>query len=75
MQQSTSVELFADTRPDGSAVVERLPVMAREDDSLVPVRSPAFVQGLAKGDHIKLDAKDKRFELVRRSGKLFVRVK
>ena len=74
MKELGVIELYAGRRPDGSAVVERLQVMEQDDDSLVLARSPAFVQGLAKGDQIKLDTKDQSFEIVRRSGNLCVRV-
>ncbi len=74
MSELTSVELFAGSRPDGSPVVERLQVLEQSDGGFVVVKSPAFIQGIAKGDRIKLDKKDSAFDLVARSGNLCIRV-
>ncbi|MYM63815.1 DUF4265 domain-containing protein [Pseudomaricurvus sp. HS19] len=68
------IELFAGTGPDGSPVVERLPVKVLEDDSCQLVKSPAFVQGLASGDVIRLQPGSQHFELLKRSGNLAIRV-
>ena len=68
------IELFAGSRPDGSPVVERLPVKVNDDDSCQLVKSPAFVKGIASGDTIKLKHESNSFELVRRSGNLCIRV-
>lgn len=68
------IELFAGIRPDGEPVVERIPVRVLEDDSCQLVKSPCFVQGIASGDVIKLNAEDQSFELVKRSGNLCIRV-
>lgn len=68
------IELFAGQRPDGQTVVERLPVKVLEDNSCQLVKSPAFVQGLAGGDRIRLQEDKNQFELVKRSGNLSVRV-
>lgn len=68
------IEIFAGYRPDGQTVVERLPVKVLEDDSCQLVKSPAFVQGLASGDVIKLQEDRQQFELVRHSGNLAIRV-
>ena len=68
------IELFAGTRPDGSPVVEKLPVQIQEDDSCQLVKSPAFIKGIASGDVIKLDNNKQTFEIVKRSGNLAIRV-
>lgn len=68
------IELFAGHRPDGQTVVERLPVKVLEDNSCQLVKSPAFVQGLASGDQIRLLEDKSQFELIKRSGNLSIRV-
>ncbi|MFT5084651.1 MAG: hypothetical protein ACI9Y1_002706 [Lentisphaeria bacterium] len=68
------IELFAGTRPDGTPVVERLQVRGLEDESLQLVKSPAFIQGIASGDVIKLNREDQSFELLKRAGNLCIRV-
>lgn len=68
------IELFAGTNPDGEPVVERLQVRVNEDGSCQLVRSPAFINGIASGDTIKVNKNDQQFELVRHSGKLAIRV-
>ncbi len=74
MSALSVVELFAGYQPDGTPVVERLPVKVLEDNSCQLVRSPSFVQGIASGDVIKLHKEDRAFELVRRSGNLCIRI-
>lgn len=74
MSGTSVVELFAGFNPEGSHVVERLPVQDQEDGTFVLVRSPAFVKGIAKGDKIKLNKEDQSFEVVQRSGNLCIRV-
>ena len=68
------IELFAGNRPDGSPVVERIPVKVLEDDSCQLVKSPSFIKGIASGDVIKMNSNDQSFELVRRSGNLCIRI-
>ncbi len=55
MSALSIVELFAGTRPDGSPVSEQMQVKIHEDNSCELVRSPAFIQGIASGDVIKLN--------------------
>jgi len=79
MSALAMIELFAGKRPDGSAVVERLQVKViegkgDESDACELVKSPAFVQGIASGDLIKLNKDENTFELLKRSGNLCVRV-
>jgi len=74
MNELSIVELYAGTRPDGKPVVERLQVLAQEDDSLILARSPAFIKGIARGDKIKLNKSDQSFELLQRAGNLCIRV-
>lgn len=72
MQALQVIEMYAGTRPDGETVVEKLRVTINDDDSCQLVTSPAFVQGLARGDTIKRDGDS--FELVKRSGNLCIHV-
>ncbi len=74
MSALSVIEMFAGTQPDGTPVVERLQVIDAEDGSFVLARAPAFIKGLAKGDNISLNEKDKSFELIKRSGNLCIRV-
>ncbi|MGD8176216.1 DUF4265 domain-containing protein [Marinimicrobium sp. ARAG 43.8] len=69
-----TVELFAGTRPDGQPIVEQLPVRELDSGELQLVRSPAFAQGLASGDRIRLHPDTRDLELVQRSGNLSIRV-
>jgi len=69
-----TIELFAGTRPDGQPIVEQLPVSERESGELQLVRSPAFAQGIASGDIVKLRPDTQEVELVQRSGNLSLRV-
>lgn len=68
------IELYAGLRPDGQPVVERLQVEILEDDSCKLIKSPSFVQGVAKGDNVKLNQDERTFELIKRSGNLSIRV-
>lgn len=74
MNELSVIELFAGKRADGSSVVERLQVLAQEDDSFILVRSPAFVKGIARGDRIKLNKAEQTFDLLERSGNLSISV-
>ncbi len=74
MSEISIVELFAGTQADGSPVVERVPAIEQEDSSLVLVRSPGFIKGIAKGDQIKINKEDHSFEIVKRSGNLCIRI-
>ncbi len=75
MQALQVIELFAGIDPSGQPIVERLPVRINEDDnSCQLVKSPAFVQGLASGDVIKLVPGTQDFNLIKRSGNLCIRV-
>lgn len=84
MQALQVIELFAGLQPSGVPVVERLGVKVLEDNSCQLVQSPVFIKGIASGDIIRLEAKDKveqssqalyrHFSLVRRSGNLCIRV-
>jgi len=74
MESLQVIELAAGYDPDGNTIVERLQVRVNPDDSCQLVRSPAFVQGIASGDTIKLDRESGQFEIVRRSGMLSIRV-
>ena len=74
MQALQVIELFAGTRPDGQAVVEQLRVKINPDDTATLVNSPAFVQGIARGDTIAKEKDSKEFALVKRSGNLCIRV-
>ncbi|WP_317932114.1 DUF4265 domain-containing protein [Halioxenophilus sp. WMMB6] len=74
MQSLQVIEMFAGTRPDGQAVVERLRVTVNPDNSAQLALAPAFVQGLARGDTIAKDPDTDEFTLVRRSGNLCIRV-
>lgn len=69
-----TIELFAGTRPDGQPIVEQLPVDELESGELQLVRSPAFAQGIASGDTVRLLPQTQEIELVRRSGNLSLRV-
>ncbi|WNO09074.1 DUF4265 domain-containing protein [Teredinibacter sp. KSP-S5-2] len=68
------IELYAGLRPDGQPVVERLQVEILDDDSCKLIKSPSFVQGVAKGDNVKLNQDERTFELIKRSGNLSIRV-
>lgn len=68
------IELVAGERPDGQAVIERVHVEFQEDDTCKLIASPAFVKGLARGDSIKYDSEQGKFEIVKRSGNLAIRV-
>lgn len=68
------IELMAGTDPAGQAIVERLSVKVDEDNQCQLVKSPAFTKGLASGDIIKHTAADRKFELIKRSGNLCIRV-
>ncbi|BFM04915.1 DUF4265 domain-containing protein [Halioxenophilus aromaticivorans] len=74
MQALQVIELFAGTRPDGQAVVEQLRVKENADNTFTLVTSPAFVQGIARGDTISKEEKSKEFNLVQRGGNLCIRV-
>lgn len=74
MQSLQAIELLAGYDPEDKPVVERLQVKITEDDRCQLVRSPAFIQGLASGDIIKLDSDRQHFEIVQHSGNLAVRV-
>lgn len=74
MQSLQVIELFAGTRPDGQAVVEQLRVKMNDDDTAVLVASPAFVQGIARGDTIKKEPDSNEFALIKRAGNLSIRV-
>jgi len=74
MQALQVIELFAGTRPDGQAVVEQLRVKINDDNTATLINSPAFVQGIARGDIIVKDPDSTEFSLVKRSGNLCVRV-
>ncbi len=74
MSQKHYIELYAGLRPDGQPVVERIQVEILEDNSSKLVTSPAFVQGIAKGDNIKLNTEERSFEVLKRSGNLCIRV-
>lgn len=74
MQALQVIELYAGTRPDGQAVVEQLRVKINEDNTVTLVNSPAFVQGIARGDTIRKEDDQKEFALVKRSGNLCIRV-
>lgn len=69
-----TIELFAGTRPDGQPIVEQLPVSELDSGELQLVRSPAFAQGIASGDIVKLLPNTQEVELVQRSGNLSLRV-
>lgn len=74
MQALQVIELYAGTRPDGQAVVEQLRVKVNEDNTVTLVTSPAFVQGIARGDTISKEKDSKEFSLMKRSGNLCIRV-
>ena len=74
MQALQVIELFAGTRPDGQAVVEQLRVKINPDNSAVLVTSPAFVQGIARGDTISKEKDSAEFSLIKRAGNLAIRV-
>lgn len=69
-----TIELFAGTRPDGQPIVEQLPAREQKSGELQLVRSPAFAQGIASGDCVRLLPQTQEVELVRRSGNLSLRV-
>lgn len=69
-----TIELFAGTRPDGQPIVEQLPANELESGELQLVRSPAFAQGIASGDTVRLLPHTQEVELVRRSGNLSLRI-
>ena len=55
-------------------MVEQLRVKVNPDNTVQLVTSPAFVQGLARGDTISKEDSSKEFSLVKRAGNLCVRV-
>ncbi|WP_341936927.1 DUF4265 domain-containing protein [Marinimicrobium sp. C2-29] len=69
-----TIELFAGTRPDGQPIVEQLPAIELDAGQLQLVRSPAFAQGIAGGDVVKLLPATQELELVKRSGNVSLRV-
>lgn len=69
-----TIELFAGTRPDGQPIVEQLPGIELDAGQLQLVRSPAFAQGIAGADVVKLLPDTQELELVKRSGNVSVRV-
>lgn len=69
-----TIELFAGMRPDGQPIVEQLPVSEQKSGELQLVRSPAFAQGIASGDCVRLLPQTQEVELVRRSGNLSLRI-
>ncbi len=74
MQSLQVIELFAGTKPDGTPVVEQLRVKVNDDNTAQLVTSPAFVQGIARGDTITKEADSSEFSLVKRAGNLCVRI-
>ncbi len=74
MQALQTIELLAGYDPNNQPIVERLSVRVLPDDSCQLAKSPAFLQGIASGDVIKLDKDSKSFEIVQRSGNLAIRV-
>lgn len=72
----TPIDLFAGQRPDGQAVIERVPALADEQPGrFLLSQSPLFVPGVAHGDIIDLvPGTPGHFRLHERSGQLAVRV-
>ncbi|ACR13240.1 DUF4265 domain-containing protein [Teredinibacter turnerae] len=68
------ISLFAGQQADGRPVMETLQVRKLDDGAFQLVKSPAFVRGIASGDHIKVDRKTGSFTLVKRAGNLCIRV-
>ncbi len=68
------IELFAGHDPSGKPIVEKIPVIENEDDTLQLVKSPGFVKGLASGDTIRFLKDSGQFEIVKRSGNLAISV-
>lgn len=68
------IELFAGLNPEGQPVAETVRVRELDGGHLQLVQSPAFVKGVASGDHIKYNPDTREFELVQHSGNLSIRV-
>ncbi|WP_075187138.1 DUF4265 domain-containing protein [Teredinibacter haidensis] len=68
------ISLFAGAQADGKPVYETITAAERESNVFQLLKSPAFMRGIASGDVIKVDAENKAFTLVKRSGNLCLRV-
>ena len=70
------LQLLAGEDASGQAVMEQLEAFAMEEKGCFElIRSPLFVRNLAAGDVFRLQEGSKgRFTIVRRSGKLAIRV-
>lgn len=75
-EQRAEVQLYAGERPDGQPVLETVEVwMMEEENCYELVHSPLFVRNLAAGDVFRREKGGTgRFEVLKRSGKLAVRV-
>jgi len=74
-----TLALVAGYRPDGEAIMERLPVEPVADgksrDEFRLLKSPGFLRGLASGDRIRYPAPNEAgYELLKRSGNLSIRL-
>lgn len=74
MNALQAIEMLAGHDAQGQPIIERIHVRVDEQNFCQLVKSPAFVQGLASGDVIKLDPKTEQFEIHKRSGNLCIRV-
>lgn len=75
-EQRGEVELYAGERPDGQPVLETVQVwMMEEEHCHELIHSPLFARNVAAGDVVRLEkGRTGRFEVLKRSGKLALRV-
>ena len=72
-QPHRTVELVADTNPDGSPFYESVLVEELEGNRFLVLASPGLLEGFAAGDEIELAPQDPRgFRVTRRGGNICV---
>ncbi len=66
--------LYADAASSGRIVHEELPVDILSGDTMRVLTSPGLVQGIARGDVVRIMDDDHRFEVVSRAGNVAVQI-
>lgn len=66
--------LYADVAKSGRIVHEELPVDKLSGDTMRVLASPGLVQGIARGDVLRIVDDDHRFEVVSRAGNVAVQM-
>ena len=69
-----TIRIYAGDSSDGSPVFEELPVAETDPGVYCLLSSPGLVLGVARGDLIRLDSGDGRFELIRRGGNICIQL-